>query len=314
MHGDRSLIAVPLALGAAAAFAVANVTQREAVRHHPSDQAVDAKILLRAVRQPLWLAGLAASIVGFGLEAAALALAPVVLVQPLIVAELPFALPLAAFLARRRLGLREWSGLGLVTTGLAVLVIVMRPTDTSMAARPLVWIALFAIVVSVVALLVGVARRAQGISRTSAVAMAAGTVFGLMVVITKAAAHQFATHGLGALATWQPWALAAVGIGGMVLAQNAFRSGPLAVSLPLIDLGEPLVGSAIAVFAFGERLGHLGFAASAAFLLAVAMVGLGVATLDRSPLVQEAQAAEAGRREPGGTRDTATAEADCALC
>lgn len=292
MHGGKSLIAVPLALGAAAAFAFANVAQRQAVRRYQSAQALDAGILLRAVRQPLWLAGLAASMFGFGLEAVALAMAPVVLVQPLIVAELPFALPLAAFLARRRLGLREWSGLGLVTTGLALLIIVMHPTDTTMTASPLVWIALFVIIGSVVAALLGWARRAQGISRTSAVAMAAGTAFGLMVVVTKATVHDFSTHKLGALASWQPWALAAVGIGGMVLAQNAFRSGPLAVSLPLIDLGEPLVGSAIAVFAFGERLGHLSFVASAAFLLAVGMVVLGVATLDRSPLVQEAQAAQ----------------------
>jgi len=290
MHGGKSLIAVPLALGAAAAFACANVAQRQAVRRYESDQALDAGILLRAVRQPLWLAGLAASIIGFGLEAVALALAPVVLVQPLIVAELPFALPLAAFLARRRLGVREWSGLGLVTTGLALLVIVMHPTDTAMTASPFVWVAVFASVGSVVAFLLGVARRTRGISRTSAVAMAAATMFGLMVVVTKATAHDFASRRIGALATWQPWVLAVVGIGGMVLAQNAFRSGPLAVSLPLIDVGEPVVGSAIAVFAFGERLGHLGVMASAAFLVALAMVGLGVATLDRSPLVQEAQA------------------------
>jgi drug/metabolite transporter (DMT)-like permease len=300
MHGGRSLIAVPLALGAAAAFATANVAQREAVRHHPSSQALDAGILLRAIRQPLWLAGLAASIVGFGLEAAALAIAPVVLVQPLIVAELPFALPLSAFLVRRRLGPREWCGLGFVSIGLAVLLIVMRPSDRASGAGPMVWITVFVIIGLLVTGLLTVAERTKGISRTSAVAIAAGSVFGLMVVITKAATHAFAKHGIAALGGWQPWALAAVGLGGMVLAQNAFRSGPLAVSLPLIDLGEPLVGSAIAVFAFGERLGHLDLFATTAFVAAIGMIGVGVATLDRSPLVQETQAeqmAEAGAHD-----------------
>jgi hypothetical protein len=60
------------------------------------NQNARSRLLVRLGAEPLWLAGLGASIVGFGLEATALAVAPVVLVQPLIVGELLFALPLAA--------------------------------------------------------------------------------------------------------------------------------------------------------------------------------------------------------------------------
>jgi drug/metabolite transporter (DMT)-like permease len=293
MSPGHSVLAVPLAIGAAASFAVANVAQREAVKHQPGGPGNGARLLVRAIREPLWLGGLMASLLGFSLEALALSIAPIVLVQPLIVAELPFALPLAAFVNKSRLGRREWGGLGLVTAGLLVLVSVIRPTDSSTAASPAVWLTLFAVVGAGVAVMLRLGGRASGVSRTSAMAIAAGTTFGLLAVVTKATTHQFSAHGLGALLTWQPWALATVGLVGLTLAQTAYRAGPLAVSLPLIDVGEPLVASGIAVFAFGERLGPLGLASSTAFLLAVAMVGLGVAVLDRSPLVQAAQAASA---------------------
>jgi hypothetical protein len=87
-----------------------------------------------------------------------------------------------------------------------------------------------------------------------------------------------------------PWAVIAVGIFGLWLAQTAFRAGPLAVSLPLIDVGEPLVASLVAVMTFGERLGSLTVAMSAGLALAGGIVAGGVILLDRSPLIQAAQA------------------------
>ena len=303
MTGSHTAMAVTLALGAAAAFAVSNVAQMDAVRRQPtgnrpaSGTQVDPGLVMRAAREPLWLAGLVASIVGFGLEATALAVAPVVLVQPLIVAELPFALPLAAFLAGKRLGAREWSGIALVTAGLATVVATIHPDNTRISAGAPVWLVLFGAVGVAVAGLVALTGRATGVARTSALAAAAGATFGLLAVITKATTHEFSARGLGALATWEPWALAVVGLAGMTLAQNAYRAGPLAVSLPLLDIGEPLTGSVIAIAAFGESLGHFSPLALAAFVAGVACIGSGVALLDRSPLVQEAQAAQTARTE-----------------
>jgi hypothetical protein len=102
--------------------------------------------------------------------------------------------------------------------------------------------------------------------------------------------RDFGNRGLGALATLAPWAVIAVGILGLWLAQTAFRAGPLAVSLPLIDVGQPLVASLVAVMAFGERLGSLTVAMSTGLALAGGIMAGGVILLDRSPLVQAAQA------------------------
>lgn len=284
MRAGHYLPAVALALGAAASFAVSNVTQMDAVSRHP--EGGGAGLLVRVARDPLWLVGLVTSILGFGLEAAALSIAPVVLVQPLIVAELPLALPLAALMAGRRLGRAEWSGIAMVAVGLAAIETVLRPTDAPIRADATVWAALFVSVAFLGAALVAAGRRRGAVGRTTALAAAAGATFGLLSVITKATTHEFGAHGAAALLQWQPWALAAVGLAGMTLAQNAYRSGPLAVSLPLLDLGEPVCGSTIAVVAFHEHLGGFGAVPAAVFGLAVVLIFSGVLVLDRSPLVQ----------------------------
>lgn len=284
MSAGHEVPAVALALGAAASFAVSNVSQMDAVSRHP--EGGGAGLLVRVARDPLWLVGLMASIVGFGLEAGALAIAPVVLVQPLIVAELPLALPLAALIAGRRLGRAEWIGIAMVTGGLVAVVTVIRPSNTPIVADGLVWALLFASVAALAAVLVATGHNRGAVGRTTTLAAAAGATFGLLSVITKATTHEFGAHGVAALLRWQPWALAAVGLVGLTLAQNAYRSGPLAVSLPLLDLGEPLCGSLIAVAAFHERLGGLGAPSTTLFGLAVVLIVGGVLVLDRSPLVQ----------------------------
>lgn len=289
MSTAHDLPAIALALGAAASFAVSNVTQMDAVSRHP--EGGGAGLLVRVARDPLWLVGLVASILGFGLEAGALAIAPVILVQPLIVAELPLALPLAALIAGRRLGRPEWTGIAMVTGGLVAVESVIRPSNTPIVAGGSTWAVLFASFALLAAALVLVGRRKGPVGRTTTMAAAAGATFGLLSVITKATTHQLGAHGAHAILHWEPWALAAVGLFGMTLAQNAYRSGPLAVSLPLLDLGEPIFGSIIAVAAFHERLG--GFGAPSASLFGLAVVGIvgGVLVLDRSPLVQCEEAA-----------------------
>lgn len=297
MHG-HDLPAVVLALGAAASFAVSNVTQMDAVSRNP--RASGAGMLVRMVRDPLWMVGLVASVVGFALEATALSIAPVVLVQPLIVAELAFALPLAALVAGRRLGRTEWTGIGLVTAGLATVVAVIRPSDAPIVATGPVWALLFGTTATLALALVLAGRRLGTVGRTTVLAAAAGGTFGLLSVVTKATTHQFAEHGPAALSRWEPWALAGVGLVGMTLAQNAYRAGPLAVSLPLLDLGEPLCGSVIAILAFHEHLGDFGLPSAVLFAVALLLVVGGVAILDRSPLVRAADPHGGPERAAGG--------------
>jgi drug/metabolite transporter (DMT)-like permease len=288
--GGALVVALPASIGAAAFFAVANVAQMRGARRPDTTRTLDPRLLVRLGAEPLWLAGLGASMVGFALEATALAVAPVVLVQPLIVAELLFALPLAAAAGGSRLGRREWAGAVLVTLGLIAFVVIVRPTDSVTSASWRTWLLIVCSITVLVALLLRLAERSGGVKRTSAYAAAAGVSLGLLSVLTKLTMRDFGRHGSGAFATLAPWAVITVGVFGLWLAQTAFRSGPLAISLPLIDIGEPLVASLVAVMAFGERLGNLTPATSTGLALAAGISVCGVVLLDHSPLVQAAQA------------------------
>ena len=73
---------------------------------------------------------------------------------------------------------------------------------------------------------------------------------------------------MGALRQAAPWALLVVGFLGTIVNQSAFQAGELVWSLPAITVVEPVVGSALAVLVFDERLQATSVAARA-----IAVVG-----------------------------------------
>jgi drug/metabolite transporter (DMT)-like permease len=283
--------AVPLALGAAASFAVANVVQMRAARRVTAPAGVNPRLLLHLFSDREWLIGLAASVMGYLLQATALFLAPVLLVQPLIVTELLFALPLAAALAGARLHRREWAGVGLVAVGITSFVAVGRPTGDATHLPSSTWLAITASVAVIVLVLVIIAesRHHQPMLRASTLAAAASVCFGLLSVLTKVVGHQFRDDGPSALAHAQPWLLAIAALTGLLLQQTAFRIAPLSVSLPVIDIGEPLVASLLAALAFGETIG-IGVGTAIGVGVSAGAVVAGIALLDTSPVVRAAQA------------------------
>lgn len=291
MHSDvHGLVAVPIALGAAVSFAVANVAQMSAARRAPSTGRLGVGLLGHLIRDRVWLLGFLASVAGFGLQAVALYLAPVVLVQPLIVTELLFALPMAASRAGARLGRREWTGTTLVATGLGVFVAFGKPSGQAaqVSLRHLILAGASLAMALVVLIALAERRPDRPTFRASALAAAASICFGYMAILTKVVGHEFADRKLGALAHAPPWMLAVVAVGGLLLVQTAFRIAPLSVSLPIVDIGEPLVASLLAMTILGESV-QLTSATVAAVVVAGAGVVAGVALLDSSPMVQAMQ-------------------------
>jgi drug/metabolite transporter (DMT)-like permease len=290
LGGSGATIAIPLALGAAVSFAIANVAQMRATRRVVAPAGINPRLLVRLASDRQWLTGLAASVVGFLLQGAALFLAPVLLVQPLIVTELLFALPLAAALAGVRLHRREWAGVVLVAAGISAFVAFGRPRGERTQLPGTTWLAITASLAIVVVALVALAesRRNKPMVRASLLAFAASVCFGFLSVLTKVVGHQFDVHGVAALARPQPWLLAIAALTGLLLQQSAFRIAPLSVSLPIIDVGEPVVASLLAALAFGETIA-LGIGTAIGVGLSGAAVIVGIALLDTSPIVQSAQ-------------------------
>src|SRR6476660_8131072 len=135
-------------------------------------------MVLTLLRRPLWWAGTAAAIAGFVFQALALAYGSLLLVQPILVSALLFALPLSAHLANRRVTRGEWLWAVVLTASLAVFVVLAktRPGDYEASVTLTAIVAL--VCAAAVSACVIVAVRTTGWKRAVLLAAAVGVLFG----------------------------------------------------------------------------------------------------------------------------------------
>jgi drug/metabolite transporter (DMT)-like permease len=248
------VIAVLSALGAALLYATASVLQQHSASTEPAERSMRLRLLTRLLRNPLWLLGIGADVAGFGLQFLALSSGPLVLVQPLLVVGLLFALPIAAKVNGTRMGRRDWISALAVCAGLAVFQAVADPTPGRDSIGPMRWFFLLVAVGGLSVVLTGFGMRARGPGKAILLSAAAGTIYGMAAGLTKAVGHLLSTDGLRTFAHWEPYTLAVAGIGGMLIAQSAFQAGALDVSLPTMTAVDPVISILIGSLAFDERI------------------------------------------------------------
>lgn len=293
-----TVIAVVAALLAAFCFAVAALVQQTVARATGADEAMHPRLLLDLARRPRWLAGIGLDALSFLILALALAFGPLALVQPLASLDVLFALPLIARLQGRRLTLGDGIGAVTVAGGIVIFLAVAPPTGGIKAPSLATWAPVFLAAGALSAVTAVAGLRVTGKARVIWLALAAGSVFGVLSALTKATVDVVAVRGVGVLLTWEPWVLLLCGIIGALLGQSAYSSGALSLSLPVIDTLAPIVAVVIAATVFDERL------ASSAWQLGVQLAGgaiavAGIAMLSRSSIVAA---------ETAGGRDRAVAQ------
>jgi drug/metabolite transporter (DMT)-like permease len=117
----RSLLAVVLAAVTASLYALSTSLQALVARHAPKSEALSASLIKRLVRHPLWLAGTAAGLLAWPLQAVALSLGSVTLVQPALGFGLVVLLVLGVRVLHETIGARELAGVLAIVAGVAVL-------------------------------------------------------------------------------------------------------------------------------------------------------------------------------------------------
>jgi drug/metabolite transporter (DMT)-like permease len=127
LHNEPTIY-IPLTLLAAFGFAAAAVLQQDQAAKLPQGHARSSPILVQLLSRPLWLAGLLAYLVAYALQMVAVSLGPVVVIQPLISAQLVFALLLGVVFLHREATVREWLGAVAVTIGIAVFIVATDPS------------------------------------------------------------------------------------------------------------------------------------------------------------------------------------------
>jgi hypothetical protein len=249
------VLAIILTLVGAVCVAVGFVVQQHAAEDEPADERLSFRLLLHLVRRPLWLGGIAAMACGQILGAVALGRASLALIEPLMATNLLFALPLAAKWHHRRLGRREWSGTVALLVGMAAFLGAGDPHGGSTARLPWPnWVASGCAIALIAMVLVSMGKRRQPPRQATFFAAGAGCLYGLQDALTQRMMHLFGTGVGHALTTWPPYAVVAVAIVGLLLAQSAFEEAPLAASLPAITVAEPITGIAFGVGVYGEHL------------------------------------------------------------
>lgn len=277
-------IAVAGALSAAFCFAVGSLVQQGVARESGAD-VLRFRLLLRLVRQPRWLGGVALSVFSFAIQGVALAFGPLTLVQPLAATDVLFALPLIARRHRRRITRPEAAGALTVTAGIVVFLAVSPPAGGVGAPPVRAWVPVFLVLGVLLVVAGSVALRVRGRMRVVWLAAAAGALYGLLDALTKSTVDLMAARGTAVFWHWEPYALLVTSVLGALFGQSAFGAGALSLSLPVIDTVEPIGAVVIGVTVFGEKLASspLNFAFQVA---GGAAAVAGIALLSRSKIVE----------------------------
>ncbi|TVT26375.1 hypothetical protein FNH05_31500 [Amycolatopsis rhizosphaerae] len=296
-------LSVLLAVLAAAANATASVLQRKGAREAPSEGAFSFGLLWTLAKQPAWIGGITAIAVGFGLQAAALATGPILLIQPILVVELAFTLVLSSAVFHSRLHAREWSAVLGMSAGVAVLLVAFSPSGGDPhGAGALAWAVGCAATVAVTGTLVVLGRRSHHARRAAFLGVATGVWFGFTAALVAgmtSAANAGVAEALGA---WQTYSLLVAGPLGFLLLQEALRAGRLVASQPGLTLSNPLASVGWGVGVFGETVRSGPWIV--AEIAGAALIAACTVLLARSPLLQGSQGeSEQPGAEPECVRD-----------
>jgi drug/metabolite transporter (DMT)-like permease len=310
------LLIVGLAVAAAFLFALAaSLQQHEANKanmanryvRHQGDQATPPRsndgasgrrrsALLRDLartlpRSRLWLLGWAINLVGFLVQGAALYLGSVALVQPLLVTQLIFALPLTTWWQRRWPSRHAWLAGAAVCGGVALFLIAHGSPLRGDPDRRRIILACVSAAVAV-AVLVRLSAKRPPLVQAAMLSVGAGLCFAVSAVLMKLTANDLVERGVAATAAdWPGYTLAASALTGVVLGQWAFATGSLPTAVATMTITNPVASYLIGMLAFPTP--QLGPSRLAATVLAGALIVAGVVALSRSSIVQP-RAAPAG--------------------
>ena len=279
------MLGFALAALAAVGNAASNILQRLANARAGPALSLSPRLFVELVRQPVWLAGVAAVIASFLLQAGALDAGALAAVQPVIIMELPLTLVAASLVLGASLGSREWSAVLFMTVGLVVLILFLDPRPVPRLDVPaLTWVLAIVSSLAAIAALVLAGLRTVGDRRAALWGAAVGVDFGLTAAFMKGMTHAL-HHGLaGVLASWPTYAMVAAGISAMYLLQHALNAGTLVAAQPGITLLDPLTAILWGALVFGEPTSG-GVDRVWAALGAVLLAG-GSYLLARSPVLQ----------------------------
>jgi drug/metabolite transporter (DMT)-like permease len=260
--------------------------------------------LIDLVRQPLWLASIVGTILGFALQVLALRFGPLALVEPLLVCDLIFAVLLASYL-NRRFDPVLLGGVLATAAGVAAFLAIARPSTGHSSVGFLVVLPLGAGLAAAVGGCLLLARRGGNV-RPLALALACGICYGAAAFLIKLVVAPTGAGLAGLLTDWPIYALAIVGPLGFLLNLYAFQQSVLiAPVISIITVCDPLISVALASLWLDEKFSSspagiagevIGLIVMAAGIIVVAHRAPHIATTAQAKQAQASQGQARARR------------------
>jgi drug/metabolite transporter (DMT)-like permease len=280
-----SWLVIGCSLGAAFGFAASTSLKHLTAAEAPDAQQLRpgqlAKFVRATVSQPVWLAGIGCDLVGLAFQLVALHRGSLSVVQPLLMTGLLFALILRPVLERQRIarGQLGWAVLLTITLAGFLLLAGSGGAGSDVDRLPAIIAAVIGTAVTVGCVLV--ARRRAGAASAAVLGIAVGIIYAGTAALLKNVTDIASSDHVGVLASWQLYAVAALGIGGLVLNQIAFQAGPITASLPAIATIDPLLSIVLGVLIYDEHL-HRGPAGGIILVLLLALLAVATIQLTRA--------------------------------
>ncbi len=245
------LIGFLLALGCSVCYGTASVLQAVATRSVESGgtSGVDARLLLRAIRQWRYLAGIGLDVLGFALQVAALRLVPIYVVAAALAASIAVTGIVSAWVLATRLSKAEWTAVGVVCVSLAALACAAGPGHFRHGPPGLGWA--LVVVVAVIFLGGAVAGPLPHRERALALGLAAGSGFGVVEVGVRLLDEIDPTN---AAFYTNPALYAAAGGGaaGFLLFTSALQRGSVTTTVAAMVVGETIAPALVGVVWLGD--------------------------------------------------------------
>jgi drug/metabolite transporter (DMT)-like permease len=247
--------AATLALLAAVSFALAATLWQKATLALRTLTDRHPRALLRVGAAWVWLLGLAAQLVGVGLQAAALDRGRVSIIQPLLVTTVAWTLPLGYFLTHQAIGSREVVGAAIIVVGLAVFAVFGDPAAGLNNAPGAAWAASTLVIGIGCAALLLFSNRAGLSARAALLGTVAGLLYGLSATLMKPVVENLHTGGVSeVVGDWETWVWAAAGAIGFLFQQLSLSTGRLVPSVSAVSVANPVISVLLGALVLQERL------------------------------------------------------------
>jgi drug/metabolite transporter (DMT)-like permease len=234
---------------------------------------------LSLVRRPRWWVGGIISFSGACLHAVALSFAPLVAVQPISVATLVFAVPLAAFMYGRRPYRAEILGSIAVAVGLLWLMLLVPAHNVTPVLSDGAALAFIAVIAAIALVTQLIASRVHGPAKAMLLSVGAGVVTASVSTFVRVVGGGM-EGDWGRLIHWFSLAVPVLLVCAVVLLQRSYAVGYFGIAYAGVQVIDPITSVLAGAILLGEPLPTSPSTAVPA-VLAAALTIAGTITLGR---------------------------------